>query len=222
MADLSEAAGDPTSRNYSADTLRKVLQIFLVIWSALLFLSLILGYILPNALTSGSVTSLFVGLPYEALAFFGVVVILWAVQALRSLARVVVLCAGVVMILTTIWDLVSVSQWFQAKWSAIYGLTHLSDVVMFIVMFFPGILMALWVLLFAGGLLLEKKRRNVWSWIAGIAALLACAPVAALLIRNTSQTYSYSIIAFLLMAISTLCIAISLKRPKPTTELPSS
>jgi len=214
MTDLLKAADSPNMQDQSADALRKVVQIFAVIWSVLSILSMVSAFVSPGGMLIIS------GLPTGASAFFGVVIILWAVHALKASARVVVLCAGIMMIVIMLWNIFSSSGWFRAQWAATYGFS-LPGQLMILVSFLPGLLMLLGIVLFAGGLLLGKASRSVWGWVAGIAALLALVPVVAYLFLNNTQAYNYMVAVPLLMAISTFCIAISLKRPKPVVELPS-
>jgi len=216
--EMSDLANDSKPQHLNEETLRKVLRITMMIWAVLLFVSQMPSPVfvsITNAFMElptrySAIILIFMRLPYWALIPFGVVTILWAVRSLKASSRVVVLCAGAVMIITTLWYIFNLT-WFRI-WVSMYSFSS-HPWVQILSMASHIVFMSLWPLLLTGGLLLQKERRGVWLWIAGVLALLAWTLVMVIVIFNTSvDSIPFALFA---IVISTLCIAISLKRYKP-------
>ncbi|MCL2881953.1 MAG: hypothetical protein FWF45_03555 [Coriobacteriia bacterium] len=223
MTDLTDGLG---SQNYNEETLRKVLRVVMVVW-VVLFLVYLLPVLFANFFpVAFSILSInlfvshfYVDFLYWALIPFGIIAILWAAQALKASSRIIVLCAGAMMVVTALWYILY-QNWVCIIMAAAYGGPFPLS-IQILIAFLHILLMTLWALLFAGGLLLRKEERGVGRWIAGVTALLSWA-YAIIFIFISHRSYDSMFLALLLVAISTLCIAISLKRPEPAAELPSS
>jgi len=218
MMDFSKTAGSSAGQNNKPDTFRKVLRIALVAW-AVLFLVYLAPVLFRNfapivfsRLTMNLfIPPLYVDFCYGLLIPLGAMVILWATKALETSSRVVVLCAGALMILTALWYIIDQS-WVRAIMAATYG-GSFPLVIQILITFLHVLLMTLWALLFAGGLLLRKKERSRGGWIAGGAALLSWVWVMTFIFIFQSP-FNSVFLALFLVAISTLCLAISLKQSK--------
>jgi len=207
----------------SANVLRKVLRVIMVIWAVLPVVFVAGGILFGVSIgtSSSSMVQLLIGvlafihhLLYWALIPFGTLVILWAAHTLKAPSRIVVLCAGAVMVFAALWYIHMNSMLLHAMFATdhnppFFGLPPLA-------VFLYVVLVALGSFLFAGGVLLQKERRGVWTWTASTVAFFTCMIVIVLCVFNKFLSYYqvYEISVFVLVAVSTLCLAIGLKRPR--------
>jgi len=177
--EMSDLANGSKPQHLNEETLRKVLRITLVVW-VMLFLVYLVPVFFANLVplvftrlnTNLFVPLLYVNFLYWALIPLGVVTILWTVRALRASSRAVVLCAGAMMIIVALWHIYTNSWWFRIRAAATYSFPLFGLSLPPQAVFLGGLLMTLWPLLLVGGLLLQKERRDGWSWVAGALAFL--------------------------------------------------
>ncbi|MCL2655583.1 MAG: hypothetical protein FWD65_07840 [Coriobacteriia bacterium] len=223
---MSDVTSDPKLQSQSGEMLRKVLRVFMIIWVVLFLVYLVpvlISNFAPIAYSTLSINLfvplLYVNILYWVLVFPGAVTILWAVKALRASVRVVVICAGAMMIATTL-GYIFYQNWVRVMQAATFG--GLFPLWAQTYVAFPHVLlMTLCILLFAGGLLLDKEKRSGGRWIAGALALLAWVLMIGAPVFSSANPYHAVFLALVATALSAPCIAISLKRPRPAVAPPA-